>query len=81
MANFRQSITVASGASANGNFPSESGVQVDGGEYNVRVTGDFHGANITLQLGKDGESFVSLAEGMFSAPDADFRLTPPEVLM
>jgi hypothetical protein len=78
MANFRQPITVADGASANGNYPSASGIQVDGGEYNVRVTGDFQGANITLQLGKDGGSFVSLAEGAFSAPDVDFRLTPPK---
>ena len=31
MANFRQSITVADGAAANGNFPSASGVQVKGG--------------------------------------------------
>ena len=38
-ANFRQSITAADGAAANGNFPSASGVQVDGGEYNVFIDG------------------------------------------
>ena len=62
MANFRQSITVADGAAVNGNFPSASGVQVDGGKYNVFIEGSFQGATLTLQLGMDSSSFVSLTE-------------------
>ena len=76
-ANFRQSITAAGGAAANGNFPSASGVQVDGGEYNVFIDGSFQGATLTLQLGMDSSAFVSLTEGVFTAANADFRLTAP----
>jgi hypothetical protein len=76
-ANFRQSITAADGAAANGNFPSASGVQVDGGEYNVFIDGSFQGATLTLQLGMDSSAFVSLTEGVFTAANADFRLTAP----
>ena len=77
MANFRQSITVASGASANGNYPSATGVQVDGGEDNVFVNGPFEGSTLTLQLGQDSSAFVALTEGVFTAANADFRLTAP----
>jgi len=77
MANFRQSITVADGASGNGSYPSASGVQVDGGEYNVFIDGSFQGATLTLQLGMDDSAFVSLTEGVLTAANADFRLTAP----
>lgn len=77
MANFRQSITVADGAGGNGNFPGASGVQVDGGEYPVYITGSFQDATLTLQMGLDGSSFVSLTEGDFTAASSDFRLTAP----
>jgi hypothetical protein len=78
MANFRQSITVADGAAANGNFPGASGVQVDGGKYGVIVGGSFQGATCTLQLGIDGSTFVSLTEGVSTAPNVDFELTAPK---
>ena len=77
MARFRESIIIADGASGNGNFPDATGVQVDGGEYNVFVNGSFEGSTITLQLGEDDSSFVSLTEGAFTGPNADFRLTAP----
>ena len=81
MAKFRQSITVADSAGGNGNFPGASGVQVDGGEYLVHIKGSFEGATLTLQMGLDGSSFVSLTEGIFTAPNTDFGLPLPVMPM
>ena len=77
MASFRSSVTVASGAAANGDYPSSEGVSVEGGKYNVFVPGTFNGATITLYLARETGDFIALTEGAFSAPTADFELNAP----
>ena len=81
MANFRQSITVADSAGGNGNFPGASVCRWMAGSISFTSRASFEGATLTLQMGLDGSSFVSLTEGIFTAPNTDFGLPLPVMPM
>ena len=71
----RNTITLASGATADGNYPAAGAQQVRGGDYQLMVDGTFNGATVTIEASHDNTNFTALPDGVFSSANVGSTLT------
>ena len=69
----RSTVTLASAASANGNYPSSGAVQLAGGPYQVFVTGVID-ATVKVQLSSDNSNFYTPTNMTFTSTSVDYSL-------
>lgn len=68
----RNTINLATNADAEGNFPSDDGITVDGGEYQLFIDGDFNGATAALKYATaSGGTFTADSNGSFTEATAE----------
>jgi hypothetical protein len=69
----RQTVTLASAASANGNYPSDGAVQLAGGPYQVFVKGTVDGT-VEVQLSNDNIEFTTPTNMTFTAKNNSYSI-------